>query len=440
MTGRLDFPPALATALALREPLLWLNPSRQGGVDGCADAERGIADAIARFARSRRLLMRLFPESAATGGVIDSPLRPVPRLRQALGYEGLPMGALLVKADHSLPIAGSIKARGGFHEVLAHAEDLALANGLCKAGDDLEVLGSPQARELFASRTIAVGSTGNLGLGIGIMAAALGFEVVVHMSNDAKPWKMDALRRRGVRVVEHAGDYAAAVAAGRRESRTDRASYFVDDENSPLLFMGYAAAAGRLAAQLDAIGRTPSAACPLLVYLPCGVGGAPGGIAFGLDRLFGPHVHCFFAEPVASPCLLAQMVAGPDRPVSVYELGLDNRTDADGLAVPQASPLVASAMQSILSGVFTVTDAQLFAGVLYAWESERIAIEPSAAAGFRGPRWTLDSDAGRQYLAANGLEATVASATHVLWTTGGAQLPEAEHERFRARALQPSTP
>jgi D-serine dehydratase len=286
---------------------------------------------------------------------------------------------------------------------------------------------------LFAQYTVSVGSTGNLGLSIGVMAAALGFRSVVHMSTDAKGWKKDRLRKCGVQVIEHAGDYAQAVAAGRAQSLADPKGYFVDDENSLMLFLGYAVAARRLASQLAALNRPVDGTHPLFVYVPCGVGGAPGGITFGLKALFSEHVHCFFAEPVASPCMLVQLAAGDTAPVSVYDIGLDNRTEADGLAVGQASPLVSRLMRSQVSGVFTVTDAQLYVHVHRVAQTEGVLLEPSAAAGFDGPRWLTRSDEGRAYVRQHGLERHMASATHIVWTTGGSLVPREEHEQFQAR-------
>lgn len=425
---------SIEAALTERTPVLWLNPERLQEARYAINSQPFL-EAEDRLRRASSLLASLFPEAGLSATGLESPLLRVPSLQRGLGMSSGD-GQLFLKADHQLPIAGSIKARGGFHEVLAHAELLALRAGIVRPGDDLGALASPAARSLFSSRRIAVGSTGNLGLSIGTLAAALGFEAVVHMSSDAKLWKKQELRRRGAQVVEHPGDYLRAVAAGREHAAEDPHTYFVDDESSTLLLEGYAAAARPLAQQLAAAGRTPSPHQPLFVYLPCGVGGAPGGIALGLTSLFGPNVHCFFAEPVASPCMLLKMASGSDQPVSVYDFGLDNRTEADGLAVPRASEVVAARIRGVLSGVFTVTDQQLFSGLLHAWECERIEIEPSAAAGFEGPQWILSSGAGKRYTETYGLERHMSAATHVLWSTGGSLVPNDDHERFRAEAQQ----
>ena len=236
-------------------------------------------------------------------------------------------------------MAGSVKARGGIYGVLFLAERLALEKGFLPRGDDLRTLGRPRVRDFFHGHTVAVGSTGNLGLSIGITAAALGFKAVVHVSREAKQWKKEQLRSRRVTVVEHAADYSAAVAAGREAARSDPDTYFVDDEDSRALFTGYSVAGLRLKDQLVRADIRVDRDHPLLVYLPCGVGGAPGGISFGLKHAFGDAAHCFFAEPVQAPCMLLGLLSGFSPPMAVGAVGLGLNTAADGLAVGRASAL-----------------------------------------------------------------------------------------------------
>lgn len=427
----------IQASLQQKEPFLWLNEDwqpieavrRSSSSVSAADMQQ----AVCRLNRFAMLLSKLFPELAASGGIVESPLSSGDALKQALAGKHRRHGRWLIKRDHELPVAGSIKARGGIYEVLLHAEELAIRKGILRSDEERLFLASPEARALFGRHIVAVGSTGNLGLSIGIMAAVLGFRAAVHMSAEAKEWKKARLRARGVEVIEHDGDFGAAVAAGRAAVAGDPGAYFVDDENSKRLFLGYSVAAPRLATQLSESGIVVDHSHPLFVYLPCGVGGAPGGITFGLRHLFGDHVHCFFAEPVASPSMLVQLASREDRPVSVYEIGLDNRTEADGLAVGQASKFVAPLMRPLVSGVFTVRDEDLFEGLFLCEQTEGLRIEPSAAAGFCGPRWLLNCEAGQKYLRIHGLVEHLEHATHLLWTTGGKFVPDDEYRQFHER-------
>lgn len=431
----------LETRVRHAQPVLWCNPSRlatapeQMQALGKSISQTDMLAAAARFGRFAPFLARRFPELQASQGRVESALLPADALFAALGHRP-DQGRLWIKADHQLAVAGSIKARGGFHEVLEWAEQLAAQAGLLEPGTDYAVLAEAPARALFGQYQVAVGSTGNLGMSIGIMAAALGFQAVVHMSAEAKAWKKQRLRDHGVQVIEHAGDYEAAVASGRAQALANPRCHFVDDERSPSLLLGYSSAALHLRRQLEQAQIVVDAEHPLLVYLPCGVGGAPAGISFGLRQLFGDAVHCFFAEPVQSPCFLLQMMQGLDRHPSVYDLGLNNRTEADGLAVPRASRLAAELMQPLLSGVYTVTDATLFEHLVQVLDHTGLRIEPSAAAGFSGPGQLLHSASGHDWLERHGLRTHLAQATHLVWTTGGRLLPAEEFQRFEQRGRQ----
>lgn len=417
-------------------PTLWLNPHlKHNGIADPGQRHRSsqVADAEANWRRLAPLLQLLFPELESTGGLIQSALIEAEKLRDALGYRGPDYGRIFVKDDNDLPVAGSIKARGGVFEVFIFAEQLAREKGILTPEDSITALAQEEARTLFGHYTIAVGSTGNLGLSVGIAARSLGFKAVVHMSADAKQWKVDRLTRLGVKVVRHKADYTTAVEQARSDAEADPSIYFVDDECSELLFFGYSAAAKELAGQLAAAGVTVDADHPLFVYLPCGIGGAPGGVTYGLKAIFGDNVHCFFVEPVQSPCAMVHMMSDSDELVSVYDAGLTNRTEADGMAVARMSAFVAEAMRPILAGIFTVADDDLFRWLWQAQDSQGIRLEPSATASFAGPGFIVAGDQGRTFLAEQGLAARVAQAAHVLWTTGGAFVPQDQYARFLER-------
>jgi D-serine dehydratase len=112
------------------------------------------------------------------------------------------------------------------------------------------------------------------------------------------------------------------------------------------------------------------------------------------------------------------MLASEGQHPSVYDYGLSNHTEADGLAVPRASLLATETMQSIVSGSFTVEDATLFKHLKLLRSTQNVRIEPSAAAGFSGPQW----------LKGDGLACT--GATHLVWTTGGSLVPDVEYQKF----------
>ncbi|MGH8409707.1 MAG: D-serine ammonia-lyase, partial [Pseudomonas sp.] len=312
MSVQLPNDPARDDVLAGR-PALWLNPNLKA--NGIADQSLPIRAAQVKEAEENWQLLApvletCFPELKASKGRIQSKLIEAEDLRGALGYGTSEYGRVFVKADGDLPVAGSIKARGGVYEVFMHAKKMAEKRGILTPGGDITVLVGEQARALFAQHTIAVGSTGNLGLSVGIAARALGFRAVVHMSSDAKQWKVDRLTRLGVEVVQHKADYTTAVEHARIDAEGDPSIYFVDDERSEMLFFGYSAAASELAVQLKEQGVTIDEDHPLFIYLPCGIGGAPGGAAYGLKAIFGDAAHAFFVEPVQSPCAMVHMMSG----------------------------------------------------------------------------------------------------------------------------------
>lgn len=391
------------------KPLLWINGNKLKFNEIKNDLNLNyddIKDAEDRLNRFAPLISKLFPETE--DGIIESQLVDANDLKSQLEdyYDKKIDGKLLLKCDSHLKIAGSIKARGGIYEVLKFAEDIAIKNNILKLVEDYIILSEDNAKNLFSKYSIVVGSTGNLGVSIGIMASSLGFKTIVHMSKDAKQWKKDKLRKVGVIVVEHNDDYSKAVEEGRKHCEKDEMSYFIDDENSKNLFLGYSVAALRLKNQLIEKGIEVNEDNPLNVYLPCGVGGAPGGIAFGLKYIYGDNVRCYFVEPINAPCMLLGLITNKYSDISVQDYGIELNTEADGLAVGSPSKLVSEIAHKILDGIYTIHDDELFKLLALLKDFENIKIEPSAASSLLGP------------IVVNN------NGNHISWLTGGLFLPD----------------
>lgn len=407
----------------------WVNPGQLPFAEAMKDCPLTMADvrdASDRLDRFADYFKVAFPETQAASGILESPLQEIPNMKACLekdfGCE-IP-GELLIKLDSHLPISGSIKARGGIYEVLCVAERIALEQRLLQPGDSYEAFHTQKFRDALSRYSIAVGSTGNLGLSIGIMSAKMGFQVTVHMSADARQWKKDMLRSKGVTVVEYESDYSIAVAQGRAQAQNDPFCHFVDDENSQTLFLGYAVAALRLHKQLESAGIRVDDQHPLFVYLPCGVGGGPGGVAFGLKQVFGDRVHCFFAEPTHSCCMLLGMATGLNSAISVQDLGVDNRTVADGLAVGRASGFVGGLMAPFMSGCYSLEDQRMYRMLAQLADTEGLKLEPSALAGMYGPVLMANDPVLSAYPVPR------ENAVHLVWATGGSMVPPEEMRAY----------
>ncbi len=378
-----------------------------------------IDDAYSRLLRFSSYVKSAFPETIKTGGIIDSPLQIASNMKSSLEKEyGLSIpGRLYVKRDDSLAVCGSLKARGGIYTVFKHAETLAKAAGLINDTDDYAQLDTPEMKEFFSNYKISVGSTGNLGMSIGLSGKKLGFDVTVYMSKEAKQWKKDTLRKAGAVVIEFEGDYTSALKTARSEAAKDENNFFIDDEDSRDLFLGYSAVSRTLPKQLKEEGISVDKEHPLIVWLPCGVGGGPGGITFGLKDVFGDNVYCFFGEPTEMPCMALAMLEKKSN-VSIYDIDLSGKTIADGLACSSPSPIAYEVLKSILDGCFTVNDKNTLELTKLFYAAEGIKAEPSSCLSFGG--------LGKIPFNIPNIENSV----NIVWLTGGSLVPDHEWQRL----------
>lgn len=233
-------------------------------------------------------------------------------------------------------------------------------------------------------------------------------------------------------MIEYQDDYCAAVEQGRKNSDKDPMSYFVDDENSQNLFMGYSVAGERLKAQLEEQDIPVDEDHPLFIYIPCGIGGAPGGVTYGVKQAFGDNVYCFFTEPTHACCMMLGMATGLHDGVSVRDFDIDGRTDADGLAVGRPSAFVGRVVEPLVSGIATISDNKLYDLMRGLLKEEEIFIEPSSCAAFAA---LIRPEDMKDCIEREGLSDKMKNATHIAWATGGGMVPQETRDAYLKMGL-----
>ena len=132
---KINFENAVIKDLMDFKNVFWINedkPSFEVADKTAMFSHADVKDAEDRLARFAPFIEKAFPETESTNGIIESPISDISDFKKELEdhYNVTIDGSLLLKRDDTLPIAGTIKARGAIYEVLKYAETLALREGI----------------------------------------------------------------------------------------------------------------------------------------------------------------------------------------------------------------------------------------------------------------------------------------------------------------------
>jgi threonine dehydratase len=205
-------------------------------------------------------------------------------------------------------------------------------------------------------------SAGNAGQAYAWAAREVGVPMTVVMAVGANPTKVAACRGYGAEVVlegEHVGDAFAAL----ERIRSERGLTFTHP------FEDAAVIAGHGTAGLEIVEDVPE-----LDVLVVGIGG--GGLISGIATAVKesrPSVRVYGVEPTTAAAMTRAFEAG--HPVTI-----EPKTVADGLAAPFAGERTLATCRHYLDDIVLLDDAEILAGVRFAMERMKQALEPAGAA------------------------------------------------------------
>ncbi len=269
---------------------------------------------------------------------IESPLEPAPNLSRRLRNH------LLLKREDMQPVF-SFKLRGAYNKMA-------------------------QLSKETLRRGVIAASAGNHAQGVALAAEKLGCSATIVMPVTAPLIKVDAVRRRGAKVILHGDSYDEAYAEARRIERR-RQLTFVHPYDDPDVI------AGQGTIGMEILRQHPE---PIdAIFVAIGGGGLISGIASYVKRL-RPEVRIIGVQPVDSDAMHRSLAAG--RRIKLKQVGLF----ADGVAVKYVGAETFRLCRELVDEVILVDTDAMCAAIKDVFEDTRAILEPAGALAIAGAK------------------------------------------------------
>ncbi len=218
------------------------------------------------------------------------------------------------------------------------------------------------------ARGVVAASAGNHAQGVALAAQVLGCAATIVMPATTPQIKVDAVAKRGARVVLHGDSYDEAYAQARAIAEAEGKT-FIHPYDDPEVIAGQGTIGMELLRQM----RHPIHA----VFVPVGGGGLIAGIAVYLKRL-KPEIKVIGVEPEDADAM-ARSLCKKER-VVLPQVGIF----ADGVAVKQVGKETFRLAQLYVDEVIRVDNDAICAAIKDVFEDTRSILEPAGALGVAG--------------------------------------------------------
>jgi threonine dehydratase len=210
-------------------------------------------------------------------------------------------------------------------------------------------------------------SSGNHAQGVAAAARLLDISATIVMPSDAPAIKIANTRALGAEIVLY-DRYTQSREEIATALSVERGAVLVPSFDDPYIIAGQGTAGLEILEQAAeagaAIGR---------VLVCCGGGGLVAGIATAIKDA-APSVAIYSVEPRAFDDTARSLASGKRTTVPT-----DARSICDALLAPSPGALTFPINQALLSGGLSVTDDQVRAAMVFAFQSMKLVVEPGGA-------------------------------------------------------------